>query len=219
MPQTTLRPVKPVTETVADIMIMGNHVQVSFFERDDDFREVVKDHGFRWSWDAGCWERKCNQFTGSPLDRATEICISLLKAGFIISIVDDTLKEKILKKEFEPEQKRWIKAIVDGKHKGWFSLSWEYGNERIYKAARAVAGSRWSRPNVIIPPYQFEAILDMKDLYGFELSIGALKIVAEAGVAKEEALIVDMSETVESPIKEKPKTEEAGIHASLLDTD
>ena len=106
MPQTTIRPTTPLTETVADISISGQYVHISFLERDDKFREVIKNNGFSWGgFDVG-WERKCNQFTGSPLDRATEICIKLLKAGFIISIVDDTIKEKILKKEYEPEQKR-----------------------------------------------------------------------------------------------------------------
>jgi len=214
---TTIRPVKPVTETVADVSILDKYIHVSFFERDDDFREIVKDNGFSWSWDSGCWARKCTSFTGSPLDRATELCIQLLKANFIISIVDDSLKEKILKKEFEPEHKRWIKAIVDGKYKGWFSLSWEYGNEKIYKASRAVAGSRWSKPSVIIPPYQYEAVLDLVDQFNFKLSNGAREIIELAKKSKEEALIVDMSEAETHIIEEKK--EEAGIHASLLDTD
>jgi hypothetical protein len=47
MPQTTLRPVTPITETVVDINIVGNYVHVSFFERDDDFR----DKEFSRSWD------------------------------------------------------------------------------------------------------------------------------------------------------------------------
>ncbi len=219
MPQTTMRPQNPCTETVADILIMDNHVQISFLERDDDFREIIKDHGFRWGgFDVG-WERKCNQFTGSALDRATEIGILLLKAGFIISIVDDTLKEKILKKEYEPEQIRWITKRAEGKYKDWFSISWEYGNEKIYKASRAIAGSRWNKPNVVIPSYQFEAILDLVDQYSFRLSPGALQLIEQARQTKEEALIVDMS-TAGLSITEKPTKElEAGIHASLRDDD
>ena len=30
---------------------------------------------------------------------------------------------------------------------GGFSVEWEYGNETIYKAARAIGGSRWSKPS------------------------------------------------------------------------
>lgn len=218
MPQTTIRPVKPATETVADINLLGKYIHISFFEHDDDFRELVKDHGFSWNWDDRCWERKCNSFTGSPLDRATEISILLLKAGFIISIVDDALKEKILKKEYAPEHKRWIKAIVEGQHTGWFAISWEYGNETIYKAARAIGGSRWSRPQVVIPSHQYEAIQDLADQFEFKLSTGAKELIESAKKTKEEALIVDMSEPEPLP-KEQPKKEEAGIHASLRDDD
>lgn len=219
MPQTVMRPVTPVTETVADISISGNYIHISFFEHDEDFRELIKDHGFSWGGFNVGWERQCDNFTGSPLDRATEICILLLKAGFIISIDDDSLKEKILKKEFKPEHKRWIKIRISGSYVNWFSLSWEYGNERIYKAARAVAGSKWSNPNVVMPSYQFEAILDLADQFNFKLSKGAMELIEQAKKTKEESLIVDMSEPIEIPLKEVPQKEEAGIHASLLDTD
>jgi hypothetical protein len=142
-----------------------------------------------------------------------------LKAGFIISIMDDTLKEKILKKEYEPEQKRWIAARISGKYKGFFSLSWEYGNEKIYNAARAVAGSRWDKPNIVIPSYQYEAILDLVDQFDFKLSVGALELIVQARKTKEEALIVDMSEPEPIASESPAKKEEPGIHASLRDYD
>lgn len=218
MPTTTIRPKEPITETVADISISGNYIHISFLERDEDFREIIKGNGFSWGGFGVGWERKCNRYTGTALDRATEISILLLKAGFIISIADDTLKEKILKKEYAPEQKRWIRTIVGGEYIGWFCLSWEYGNERIYNAARAIKGSRWSRPDVVIPPYQYEAVQDLAEEFDFKLSEGTKELIESAKRTKEEALIVDMSEP-EQITKEKPKKEEAGIHASLLDDD
>lgn len=219
MHQTTIRPVKPITETVADVTISNNYIYISFLETDDDFREIIKDHGFSWGGFGVGWERKCTQFTGSPLDRATEICILLLKAGFIISISDEVLKEKILKKEYEPEQKRWITKLSSGKYDGWFCISYEHGSERMYKASRAIAGSRWSKPSVLVPSYQYEAILDLADMHNFKLSPGAKDLIEQARKTKEEALIVDMSETVELVITERPKEEEYGICASLRDDD
>ncbi len=219
MSQTTIRPVNPVTETVADVSISGNYIHISFLEHDNDFREIIKDHGFSWGGFGVGWERKCTNFTGSPLDRATEICILLLKAGFIISIEDDSLKEKILKKEFIPEHKRWIAKRIEGKYKDWFLVSYEYGNDRLYQAARAIAGSRWSKPDVIIPSYQFEAILDLVDQYDFKLSKGAKELIESAKETREESLIVDMSETEAPVIKDKTKEEEYGICASLRDDD
>jgi hypothetical protein len=218
IPPTTIRPVKPVTETVADISISGSYIHISFLETNEDFKQLIKDRGFSWGGFGVGWERKCTSLTGSPLDRATEISILLLKAGFIISIVDDTLKDKILRKEFEPEHKRWIAKRITCNYIGWFAIEWEYGNERIYKASRAIAGSKWSNPAVVIPPYQYEAILDLVDKYGFKLTKGAREIINDAKKAKEESLIVDMSET-ELPVKKVEKKEEAGIHASLRDDD
>lgn len=219
MSQTTIRPVKPCTETVADISISGNYIHITFFEKDEDFREIVKGHGFTWGgFDVG-WQRACTNYTGSPLDRAAEMGILLLKAGFIICIYDDELKTKIVNKDYKPEHKRWIHAIAKGDHPGWFGISWEHDNEKIYKAARAIGGSRWSRPYVVIPPYQYEAIQDLAEAYNFKMSNGARELIESAKQTKEEALIVDMSETVESPVKEKPKKEEAGIHVSLRDDD
>jgi len=219
VPQTTIRPVKPATETVADVSIFEKSIKITFLETDDKFREIIKDHGFSWGgFDTG-WIRKCDNFTGSAHDRATEISILLLKEGFIISIADDILKEMIMKKEFVPEHKRWIKIIISGKYRDWFCLEWEYKNDRIYQAARAIAGSRWSKPNVLIPSYQYEAIQDLADQYKFKLSNGAKELIEYAKKTKEESLIVDMSETVESPLEETPKKEEIGIHASLRDDD
>jgi hypothetical protein len=214
---TTLRPVTPRTETVADISISGSNVYISFVEHNEKFRDLIKDHGFSWgNFDVG-WKRECNSLTGSPLDRATEIGIVLLKSNFVISICDEALKGKILNKEFIPEHKRWIQKRIGGSYVGWFAISWEYGNEKLYKAAKAIAGSKWSNPSVVVPPYQYEAILDLVDLYGFKLSKGAKELVESAKKTKEEALVVDMSEP-ELPIRETHK-EEYGICASLRDDD
>lgn len=216
MAQTTIRPTKPVTETVADILILGNYVKITFFEKDSDFKELIKSYGFRWGGEG--WERKCTKFTGSPLDRATEISIKLLKAGYIICIFEGSLKEMILNKEYEPEQKRWIAKRSEGKYTDWFSVSYEYGNEKLYKAAKNIAGSRWSNPNVVIPSYQYDAVLDLVDQHGFKLSSGAIDLIKRAKKAREESLIIDMSET-ELPVEKIEKKEEAGIHASLRDDD
>lgn len=216
MAQTTIRPTKPVTETVADILILGNYVKITFFEKDSDFKELIKSYGFRWGGEG--WERKCTKFTGSPLDRATEISIKLLKAGYIICIVEDSLKEMILNKEYEPEQKRWIAKRSEGKYTDWFSVSYEYGNEKLYKAAKNIAGSRWSNPNVVIPSYQYDAVLDLVDQHGFKLSSGAIDLIKRAKKAREESLIIDMSET-ELPVEKIEKKEEICIHESLRDDD
>lgn len=220
-----IRPEKPVSETVAEIWTDGPKVLIKFFERDDDFRETVKDRGFRWDWDRDAWCRKCNQFTGSTQDRAAEIGNLLLLAGFVVEIGDDEIRRRAIAGEYEPEQLRWIAKKIEGKYKNYFAVAWEYGNDEIYKAARAIGGSRWSKPEVVVPSYQFEAVQDLADEYGFNLSPGALELIEEARQARDSALIVKPAAgaTPQAGRKEPEEQEEGddagGIDATLRDDD
>jgi hypothetical protein len=56
-------------------------------------------------------------------------------------------------------------------------------------------------------------------MYGFKLSAKASELIEQAKKTREEALIVDMSETVEPVTREATQTEEYGICASLRDDD
>ncbi len=215
-----IRPENPKTETVAEIWTDGPKVLIKFFERDDDFRETVRNRGFRWDWDRDAWCRRCNKFTGSAQGRAAEIGNLLLLAGFVVEIGDDEIRRRAIAGEYEPEQLRWIAKRTSGEYKGYFSIAWEYGNDEIYKAARAIGGSRWSKPEVVVPSYQFEAVQDLADEYGFKLSSGALELIKEAKQARDSALIVKPAAgPAPQTGKEKKQVEADGIDADLRDDD
>lgn len=190
--EATVRPEKPITETVTEIRIQGNVVEVSFPERRDDFREIVKRKlNMEWNRSAQSWQRKISLTDGTPADRAAETGHRLLAAGFCIRIYDPELRQKAIDGNYEPESTRWISRHTGGDYDGWFALSWNRG-EDYYEVARRLPGSRWDKPNVVVPPEQFEEVLDFADMYGFSLSPGAEELVAQARQIKERALVADV---------------------------
>ena len=216
--EATVRPDSPVSEIPVQIRIRENTVEAVYPERNDTLREIVKGRGF--AWNGSLWARKINLFAGTPAERAAEIGNLLLRAGFVIQIFDEVAREMAVSGTYEPEYVRWITKLVDGTYAGWFALSWERDNETIYAAGRKIAGSRWSKPNVVVPAAQYEAILDLADEFGFHLSPGALKLIEAARTAKEAALIV-RPEAGPEPIRGEPKEQTAPgeIDADLRDDD
>jgi len=201
--EATLRPESPVSELPAEIKIEKDIIYIKYPERNDDFREIVKYHGFKWYGDS--WARRISKFAGTVQDRAGEIGNHLLKEGFIIRVFDEEARGKAISGNYALEQKRWVAARVEGKYKGYFALSWEQGNEKIYDASRSIAGSRWDKPYVVIPSAQYEAILDLADEFGFKLSEGAQKLVKGAIKTKESSIVANPGEAPE-PIKEVKST-------------
>lgn len=210
----TLRPEYPISELISEITIKENDIFIKYPERNDIFREIVKNHGFRWNGDS--WARRISKYSGTVQDRAGEIGNLLLKAGFIIQVFDETAREKAISGNYELEQTRWIKRVVEGKYKDYFSLTWEYGNQKIYEAARSIAGSRWSKPNVVIPSSQYEAVLDLADEYGFKISEGAQNLVEEAIKTKESSIVVKPGDAPE-PVNEVKSTPGGEIDDELRD--
>lgn len=188
--EATVRPENTVTETVAEIRILESAVEVDFPEKRDDFRELVK---FKLSmrWAGNCWQRKLVKTNGIPQDRAAEAGHKLLAAGFPIRIYDEQARQKAISGSYEPEQTRWIYRRLDDapEYPGWFAINWGRTDD-FYEAARKLKGSRWSKPSVVVPPEQFEQVLDFAGMYNFSLTEAAQELAEEARQAKEAALVV-----------------------------
>lgn len=183
----TVRPEQPKTATVAEIRLSGQVVSVTFAEKRDDFREVVK--GLGYAWNDGRWQRTIGRFAGTPCDRAAELGQVLLAAGFCIRILDDTLRASAVAGTYTPECTRWVRALTTGPHAGWFVIVWAR-SEDYYAVARKIINSRYDAPQVVAPPEQFEQVLDFAQRYGFQVSDGAHAIVTLAQAAKEQMLVV-----------------------------
>ena len=194
--EATVRPEKPTTETVAEIRIKDNSLEIDFPERRDDFREVVKKQ-LRMEWSGSCWRRKLSAKAGTPEDRAAEAGHRLLAEGFVIRIYDAVVRARAVTGEYEAECTRWVMVRkADAKYPGHFAISWGKEDD-FYSAARRISGSRWSSPSVVVPPEQFAEVLDFADMYGFKLSDTAIEVLETARQSKEDILVA----RVDAPAK------------------
>lgn len=147
--EATLRPETPLTETVAEIRTTDTAVWVVFPERRDDFRELVR-IGLGYKWTGEYWQRTLVTPNGTPTERAVELGCKLLRAGFVVRIYDQELRDRVIHGEYEQEHKRWIQCRAKEPHIGWLSIGWPR-TEDFYTAAKRISGSRYLKPNVIIP--------------------------------------------------------------------
>jgi len=190
--EATVYPEKRVSDNVAEISIKGDMLTVFFPERRDSFREVVKDLGF--FWDNG-WKRKIVTKNGRIEDRAAQTGNKLLAAGFPVRIYDEDIRQRAISGEYEPECKRWVQLReVDGDYKGWLAVNWKERSDNLYKAARKIAGARWSKGSMMVPPENYTEVLDFAEMYGFGVSEKAQEVINAAREIREKALVTGVKE-------------------------
>lgn len=220
--EATVRPESPITETVAEIQIVGQEIRVSFPEKVESFRLLM--HKFNFDWRKGYWGRSLNSRNGTPENRAVEIGNAILNAGFIIRIYDADLRSRAVTAEFEPEHTSWVSKISKGEHDGWFAIMWGREDD-YYAAAKKLPRSKYSKPFVVVPPEVFEEVMDFASLNGFMLTDTAKDAAEQAKANKEVALIAKAtkptkkSKSKPAPGKrpEKLEVEESGIDEDLKD--
>lgn len=189
----TIRPSEPITNLVTEIRIKDDLVTAQYPERNEEFRQLLR--GLRFSWENGSWQRKTNEATGTPLDRAAELGIKLLSAGFPIRVYNEDLQKQILSEQYEPECDRWVFIHNDG-----FRIWWDRKTEDFYDEARKLPGSRWisEKRSVYVPAEAFRELQDFAGRYQFRFSAKAQARLIEAAQAFEAAMVAD----IKAPEKE-----------------
>ena len=213
--EATVRPEIVLSETVAYIFAESEEkICIEFPEKREDFRTLVKAHGFRWG--KGRWYRNLSVITGTKEDRMAEMGNLLLREGFVVRIFDEEIRQRAIEGIYEPEHTRWIQY-----YKGKFSIRWKRGSEDFYAEARKIPTSKWDNPTVDVKAEQFEAVEDFAREYDFRFTPKALELLEEARANKEAQLIPTIKrgkESTKAPIVEKDFTvREAEIDTSLLD--
>ena len=197
--EATIRPPAPKSETVAEIRVLGDRIEVFYPESRRDFWEVVKPQ-LRFEWSRDRWVRKMTVFSGPADIRAVEVASRLLAAGFVVRLFQPELRAKVIAGDVEPECRRWVAKRTADPHEGWFAITWPR-EEDFWQAAKLLAGSRWDREHhsMHVPPEHFEQVLDFAESYGFRLTPGAQDVAAEARVARDRALVADITLDVTAP--------------------
>lgn len=217
--EATVYPEDSVTETVAEIRTSGETLEIFFPEKRDDFREIVKGN-LKMRWDNGVWARRIDTWNGPMEARAAEAGHRLLANGFAVRIYSDEIRIRAVTGEYEPECTRWVRQRVEGEYTGWFSIGWMKWEENFYDVARRLRGSRYSRPDVVVPAEQYAEVLDFAEMYDFKLSNGAKELVDKAKLIREGALVAaDVTITDNEPIDihEKPVTLEVPEKVEIAD--
>lgn len=188
--EATIRPERPVTETVAEISIVAPAtVRMHFPEHHEGFRGVVKGLGYIWSEADHAWLRRLSVArNGSASDRAIELGHTLLSHGFCVRCFDADLRAAMAAGTFAPEHTRWITTLIQGEYVGWFALLWGK-QEDYYEVARRLRGSRYSAPFVVVPPTSFAYVLDFAERYDFRLTMPAQTIASQAREQREQMVI------------------------------
>jgi hypothetical protein len=185
----TIRPSEPATTLVAEIRFEDDLVTAKLPEKNEDFRLLLRE--LKFSWENGRWERQIGIRSGAALDRATELGVKLIEAGFPIRVYDETLQKKILATDYDPECSRWI---MQNTKTGKFLVTWDRNDGDFYSPAKALPGARWkSGAGMLVPREAFREVLDFADRYQFQLSPGAKKAVDEAQAAFDAAMVADVS--------------------------
>ena len=218
--EATIYPEKQKYNKVAEIKVDDEMVSVSY-PKNDDFYNIVKNElNFKWNYSKTRWEKYINFKTGTAEDRAAELGNKLLNAGFPVMIFDPRIRKKAISADYEPEHSRWIAARVKGKHKGWFSISWDYDDD-MYSKARSLPESKWSSPNVVVKSEYFNEIEEFANLYDFRFSPGAKRLLKEAKekdkLIKEKAMKVNPNKKSDTKEHKDGLKEILNSEAGILD--
>jgi len=200
--EATLRPPDAKTKNVAEIRITDDQVLVEFPERRDDLYELLRRKtGYTWVGSERHYARTIEYTSGPIVDRAAEIGHKILALGIPVRIYDREIRSKAAEGDWMPESTRWIVARRDEQYGGWLGLRWSRKDD-FYKQARRLRGSKWDNPHVVVPPEEWDEVLDFAERYDFRLTPPAEKIVAQAQSVKEQSLVVDVNAVEEeAPIK------------------
>lgn len=187
----------------------------SIYEKDDYFRSIVKEYGYKWNGD--CWEKEISEFTGSADERAAELGNALLDAGFTVRFPDKSSKEKAISASFEKECYNWIK-YSSSKEK--LFIRWNGWDDSIYKNAIRLPGAKYSNGCVYVPIERYREVNDFADTMGFKFSKKSLDEIEKLKLLEEnfEKVNVDKPKEMTSwEDKLKQKLEKTGVIEDLRD--
>lgn len=160
----------PISRQIAEISYFASRLRVSFAERNESLRQILRDLGFEWS--GSRWERRIDFRAGDPLDRQAEVAHRLLGAGFMVRLHDEEARARALEGRFAEEQQRWIRLVSQGDFSGWCLIEWPREDD-FWIPARQLAGSRGVKGHrgwVVVPPTSLLELADFAETYGFSLT-------------------------------------------------
>jgi len=162
-----------VTDAVVEIEYKSKRVAAKF-ERNEDFRDLIKSLGYSWNNDEVVWMKIIKETTGPAEERVAELGNALLNKGLPIMIMDDNVRNNAVKGNFEIECTRWIYSRPNAKK---LAIKWAEHDQSLYQTARTLPGSKWDNPSVIIDVAHHVEVMDFANIYGFKFTKAAEKLI------------------------------------------
>lgn len=169
-----------------DIRFDGVRV-IAAYEKDEDFRQVVKFMDFVWK---DAWTCKPGEMNGTAEDIAAELGSRLLNKGFAVRFDTHEIMDRAVSGDYTPMCRRWIKSAPEG-----FGIVWGREDD-LYYTARKLPGARYEFGTVTVPERSWAAVMDFASRYGFRITAkaqekldrlsGSAQAVAPAAVRKPE---------------------------------
>jgi len=200
-------------EVPAEVWVGESTLYTRLPEYSDAFKDAMHRQNMSWNRGQKRWERALRHWHGPMRDRCVELCCEILAAGFACKLPHEDLAEAVRREDYEPEHTRWVLARMSGDYEGWFVIRWDRDVDDLYDEARELPGSRYDKPNVVVPADAHEAVLDFAERYDFRLS-GKAEQLAEAA---REAEAADLIADPRAPEKEAAPDEDAPETADDVD--
>jgi hypothetical protein len=186
-----IRPEEPKSESVAYIERTSTRdnvrgieiITVSTPERDDKIARLLKKMGFAWD---RAWRREYKKGDSTVIDRIVEIAVTVLSQGYIVSLPEAWMTEKVISADYKPLNTRRVR-IRDGET---FAISWSWDDGDFYGAAKRIPGAKWNREvgEVLVPSTSFAKVLDFAEKMKFEVSERAAALAQKAQLIRDKTL-------------------------------
>ena len=183
-----LRPAEAVSEEIAVITVHGPCISTVLPHADERFTATVK--GLRYRWDGGQWSRVIMKFAEPVSDRAVELGVRILAAGFPVEVRSAELHRRIAVSEYTPETRNWVAARTAGKYAGWFCIQWDREGKDFFRPASLIQGARCYPGSALVPSARYDEAFDFAEVHGFAVSDGALDLAAKAKRERDAMLLV-----------------------------
>lgn len=209
-----LRPEHPVSEDIAAIYVTGPLIETVLSHADDRFTSAVRALHYRWN--GRRWERRITKFAEPLADRAVELGVHILNAGFPVEVPTEDLHHRIAAGDYRPEVKTWLTARSSGHFAGWFCLQWDRDGLDYYRQARLITGSRCYPGAALIPAAYYDEALDFAQQHDFAISDGALDLANRAR-AERAAMLLASPAIQTPPASTHPLLSAAPVAEGILD--
>ena len=171
-----ISPEHPITQKIIEMIDTPQFVQIIVPKIKEeyiiyDIKKIAKK--LRFYFNGKEWKRCIDYTTGTEYDRTAEAAHTFLKNQYIVKLHNKIIMEMAVAGIYEKEHTRWIFFRKSGRFTGWFAINWYERNKILYESARRLTKSEWSRPDVVVPPDQFNEVIGFSQIHSFRFTPSA----------------------------------------------